>query len=202
MSNRSFTRMLFAAALLAIAVESNAAFINVNGIVSLAQTGGPFITAQGGGINLWRTPLRATNTGIEALLNVHLMPQLARAQVGSGGLQNLMWNDVSQMWELVDRFAGPANHATFISFEETDITPPSGFGIGPGEAVPGFLIGTMLPGQIINFEANYLLSNNINTFFFGANRVAQVSEPATLMLLMLGLDAMMRGQMRSRSANI
>lgn len=162
--------------------------------VSNTQTGGPFVTGLGGGLNNWDTPLKATNTGSQSE-KIWFAWTEAWTRDSDGNLHVMTWDNALQQFEYTNlagalETASQANAAFGLSLDpsSTDIPIPSAFGVSTSDTVPAFFVGNLAAGASGNWDVNQKLTTNIFEFYFNGSFVAQPTpEPASLMLLGSGL---------------
>jgi len=168
--------------------------------ISFTQTGGPFITSGAPGFNTWVTPVESTNLGSSA---VNVWFAWTTAQTGAGPMT---WDNTAQQFERLSltgqpQTAAEENAAFSLSLDpsSTDIPLPFGSGLTTSDSVPAFFVGTLAPGQTVDWDMDATLSSNIFVFYFGGNFVATPApEPDSLPLLCsaLGLVGVVRRRLK------
>jgi len=104
-------------------------------------------------------------------------------------LQNMAWDDGVGLFSLGPSTVEQSNADIFISMlpSVTDVSIIPGFGVVLGDSLPAFYIGNLAPRGAVSTHIDFLLTKDINTYFFNGNFVRAIPEPATLALVNLGL---------------
>ena len=142
--------------------------------VTISQTGGPFITPGAPGFNTWVTPEQSTNTGTstENIWFVWL-----QAWTGFG---MMTWDNTLQQFEFTTPTGGLQTAAQANAAFD--------FSYNPSISAPAFFVGTVAPGQTVDWNVDQTLSSNIYYFIYAGTFIATPApEPACLPLLGAGL---------------
>ncbi|HXZ12234.1 MAG TPA: PEP-CTERM sorting domain-containing protein [Candidatus Sulfotelmatobacter sp.] len=202
--NRLHRYLVAVIALAALAIPSFGGSVpwpDVSSSISGTQTGGPFVSPSGSN-NLWVTPLQWTNIGATSLNDVQFVNTEAWVCItatctgtGPDGTSPMTWNNALGEWQLLGATgavlatvqAENSDFALSLSPTSTNINIPSGFGLNTSDSVSAFLIGDLASGASTSSDVNFLISTNVDIFFFSGSEVASAPEPATFALLALGL---------------
>ena len=152
--------------------------------ITFAQIGGPDITTGAPGYNTWVTTLQSTNLSNTAF-NVWFIWTFA--QTGAG---IMTWDNTAQQFDGTSptgqlQTASEAN--AVFSLPLSDI-PGYSSALPQSDSFPVFFVGTLGPGQTVDWDIDQTLSSNIYVFYFGGNLLATPApEPASLPLLAAGV---------------
>jgi PEP-CTERM motif len=155
--------------------------------VTFSQTGGPFITAGASGFNTWVTPEQSTNLG-SSTENIWFV--WLGAQTGAGVMT---WDNALQQFEGTSttgelQTAAQANASFYLSLDSSSTDMPIPFPLTTSDSMPAFFVGTVAPGQTVNWNVDQTLSSNIYYFLYDGLFVATPApEPASLPLFGAGL---------------
>jgi hypothetical protein len=158
--------------------------------VTFVQTGGPFVTSIGGGLNQWVTPLQVTNTSANPIYSVSWVSFTAEVSEDGSNFYFGTWDNTSQQWEVttpISATVAVGNAAFYLSQSQTDVTFPAGDG---SDSFPLISVaGVILPGDSASFDVVDDLSSNVNVFFFTGDVLDATPEPGALSLMLLGCCA-------------
>ncbi len=165
--------------------------------VSTSQTGGPFISSLGGGLNDWDTPLNATNSG-SGEVKIWFVWTQAFTRDSDGALHDMTWNNALSQFEYTNlagqlETAGGLNQDFMLSLDPsiTNISIAPGFGVSTSSTVDAFYVGDLAAGATGNWDVHQKLTTNMYEFYFNGSFVSQpVPEPGSLLLLGSGLASM------------
>ncbi|MDR7269101.1 hypothetical protein J2X20_001730 [Pelomonas saccharophila] len=185
---------LWLAALLFAPTLLLAAPYEVIGAISTHQTGGPFLTNLGNGTTRWVTPLDWTNNNAFATGPLFF---IATSQWVNGSPVNanaMQWDNAAGLFRQGNLAAEADNEDRFIKLTDTDISFAAlnpVFGIGAGDSLAAFALGTFNPGQTRNAEINFLLTDSIGEMWFNGFIVQQkLPLPGSLPLVLAGFLAL------------
>ena len=193
---------LWLAALLLAPTLLLAAPYEVIGSISINQTGGPFITNLGNGTSRWVTPLDWTNNNAFATGPLFF---IATSQWVNGQPVNanaMQWDDAAGLFRQGNLTAEADNEDRFIKLTDTDISFAAlnpVFGVGAGDSLAAFALGSFNPGQTLGADINFVLTDSIGEMWFNGFIVQQkLPLPGSLPLvaaaaLALGMARRQRG---------
>jgi hypothetical protein len=165
--------------------------------IAVQQTGGPFITDLGNGISRWVTPLRWTNNNAFATNDLYFVATSQWVNGQPVDATAMQWDDAAGVFRKGNLVGEADNEAFFVELADTNIPLPSPvFGISPSDSLAAFFIGSLLPGQFVDTQVNFLMTTGVGPMWFNGAIVQQVGEPhsaALAVLALLGLFAARRG---------
>ncbi len=176
------------AALLFVPTLLLAAPYEVIGSIGTHQTGGPFITNLGNGTSRWVTPLDWTNNNAFAtgpLFFIATSQWINGSPVDANAMQ---WDNAAGLFRQGNLAAEADNEDRFIKLSDTDISFAAlnpVFGIGAGDSLAAFALGSFAPGQTLSADIDFLLTDSVNTMWFNGFFVQQkLPLPGSLPLVM------------------
>jgi len=165
-----------------------AAPYEVIGSIGTQQTGGPFVTNLGNGTSRWVTPLDWTNNNAFAtgpLFFIATSQWINGSPVDANAMQ---WDNAAGLFRQGNLTAEADNEDRFIKLSDTDISFAAlnpVFGIGAGDSLAAFALGSFAPGQTLSADIDFLLTDSVNTMWFNGFFVQQkLPLPGSLPLVM------------------
>ncbi|MGM9483600.1 hypothetical protein ACS5PN_20545 [Roseateles sp. NT4] len=194
---------LWLAALLFAPTLLLAAPYEVIGAIGTHQTGGPFITNLGNGTSRWVTPLDWTNNNAFAtgpVFFIATMQWVGGSPVNANAMQ---WDNAAGMFRQGNLTAEADNEDRFIKLSDTDISFAAlnpVFGIGAGDSLAAFALGSFAPGQTLSAAINFLLTDSIGEMWFNGVFVQQkLPLPGSLPLVIAAALAWGAARTRRRA---
>lgn len=196
-ARRWLAALLFAPSLLL------AAPYEVIGAIGTNQTGGPFITNLGSGTSRWVTPLDWTNNNAFAtgpLFFIATYQWINGSQVDANAMQ---WDNAAGLFRQGNLAAEADNEDRFIKLSDTDISFAAlnpVFGIGAGDSLAAFSLGSFNPGQTLSADINFVLTDTIGQMWFNGYIVQQkLPLPGSLPLVAAAVLALWATGARHRA---
>lgn len=185
---------LWLAALLFAPTLLLAAPYEVIGSIGTNQTGGPFITNLGNGTSRWVTPLDWTNNNAFAtgpLFFIVTSQWVNGSPVNANAMQ---WDNAAGLFRQGNLTAEADNEDRFIKLSDTDISFAAlnpVFGVGAGDSLAAFALGSFAPGQTLSAAINFVLTDSISQMWFNGVFVQQrLPLPGSLPLVLAGFLAL------------